>query len=193
MRMRWTEETITSAIVPYIEKLGRMPTATELYATGNTKLAVTIGRLGGYRAWAKKLNVEQKGTETHRAQIIEDQFANWLKSENINGVRQSTRAPFDFLINGHVRVDVKSARAYVYGPPDNRKIMGFVFGINKKIPTCDVYVLCGLDSNDVIMWRYFIPAKKAQVVTLTITPAGKYSKYKEATRYLRKLIEPPKG
>jgi len=168
MRMSWTDDLIASHLINAARGLQRMPSANELRALGQNALAMAVSRRGGFRYWAERLNLPLKGTETHRGQAVETHVAAYLVGLGFDVKSQTTRAPFDMLIDGCVRVDVKSARYGDYIRKDARKrtpqrTKGFAFGLNKVPPTCDLYVLCGVDEGNTVLWRYFVPATEARV------------------------------
>jgi hypothetical protein len=174
--IQWTAELIKSELAVIGASLGRMPSKNELSAMKKESLASSITRHGGYRAWALRMSLSLKNTETARGQIIEDAICLFLAEQKFVVERMTTRAPYDFFVNGHLRIDVKSAQYGEYGHDHYSK--GFVFALNKKIPTCDLYILCGVNKGNEILWRYFIPASQARITILTITPHGKYTRYR---------------
>jgi hypothetical protein len=194
---RWTEEQIEAELRGVAQELGRMPSANELRARGKNDLACAIPRAGGYKAWAERLGLAQKGAATHRGLRIQGLVAAVLRERGFLVDEMTTRAPYDLLVNGKARVDVKSARFSNFplqvvredGTTRTWNRAGFVFGLNKAEPTCDLYILCGLDDKDTILWSYYIPADKARVQMITITPEGKYTLFKEDLAQLRKLCE----
>lgn len=160
-----------------------MPTANELTAIGENSLACVIGRTGGYRLWAARLGLPLKNTETHRGNRIEDVVADFLKGAGFEVERQTTKAPFDLLVDG-VRVDVKSGSA-------TGACGAHTFGSMKVPATCDMYIACLVDGRNHVLSMYFIPAECARVRTLSITVKGKckYDRFKGAVDELRKMSE----
>lgn len=190
MRTFWDDDLISRKLLESAKSLGRMPSANELKASGMNDLACAIPRHGGYSFWAQKLGLHNKGAETHRGQAVETHALECLLSYGFSVERQTTRAPFDLLVNGTVRINVKSAK---YGEYKNKHTggvtKGFVFGINgKACSNCDLYLLCGVDDGNAVLWKYYVPACFAQVQMITITPSGKYSDFKENIDVLRKMV-----
>ena len=179
---RWSEAQIIEELERIALEYGRMPSVNELKSHGMNSLATTIALRGGFKSWAKRLGLQQKGTETHRGIYVQKSISQWLESQGFSVVEQTMRAPYDLLVNG-IRIDVKSARYSDYGLS-----RGFFFGINKQNPTCDLYILCGMNETaETILWHYFIPSDKAMVQTITITPNGKYLEYLEAIDQIHRL------
>jgi len=180
----WSDELIEFELRWQAKTLGRMPTANELRRIGRMDLAMAVSRSGGFRSWAGRIGVELKGTETHRGNSVEDAMVGHLEKLGFRVDRQSTRAPFDLLVDG-VKVDVKSGSQT--GPSG-----AHTFGSMKIPATCDLYLACFVDGIGRIFSRYFIPASEARVVTLSIRPfgKGKYERFREAHSEIVKLRNP---
>lgn len=165
---------------------GRMPSAGELRRVGRNDLACAVSKRGGFRTWASRLGLGQKGTETHRGQKWERREATLFRSMGFEVVEQSTRAPFDLLVNGY-RVDVKSSSWRDYG-----YVKGYLFNGIKGGGDCDFFDLLCLDG-DSILHRFVVPATVAKCKTLTISLSSvsgkgsrkKWHEYKDATDLLR--------
>lgn len=161
-----------------------MPSASELRAIGRNDLACAISKRGGFRLWAETLDLALKGTETHRGLEAEDVEIEFLKSKGFQVKRQTTRAPFDLLVNGW-RIDVKSGKPSVYGNSKTKVYVGWIFRLAKVPATCDFYLLVCQDKSGSIERRYLIPAGAARITMLTITPCGKYEGFRDAFDQLR--------
>lgn len=179
----WTNKLVYERLVPIISALGRMPSANELRADGKNDLACAISRRGGFKSWAQRMGAGQKGTETHRGQEVEESEQSRLESLGFTVLRQTCKAPFDLLVNGH-RVDVKSAHAGLYGDARDQNTY-WIFALAKVKPTCDFYLLVCLNSDDSVARRYVVPSSSAKIRTLTITPCGKYEGFRDRDDLLR--------
>jgi len=175
----WTEERITSELQPFCEEFGRMPSVGELRNAGRNDLACVISKRGGFRCWAKRLSLGQKGSETHRGQKWERSESVFFRALGMNVEEQSTKAPFDLLVNGK-RVDVKSSIL--------NKTGWYQFGSIKYGKDCDFYdLLCVED--DKIKGRFIVPVAHANVGTISLMPKsligrGKYGPFLGATDLL---------
>ncbi len=162
---RWTDEIMEAEVrAVSAEKFGgRMPSAPELNDIGLHSLANRISRTkGGYRGVAKKLALTLKDSETAFGNVWEDFVEGYLKAHGREVQRQTTRAPFDLLVDGHVRVNVKSARWHEYGP-----CKGFFFGLSDTWNRCDVFALVKVQDNvQELLW---VPSREAQQQTITLT------------------------
>lgn len=177
----WTDREIHWRLRRVVSDLGRMPSSSELRGLGLQGLASAVSRCGGYHKWSLRLGVEQKGTETHFAQRWERHEVGFFESLGFDVERQTTKAPFDMMVNGH-RVDVKAAHFGVY--QNNRSggyCSGFIFSGLKRGKCADFFDLLCIDGGEVVH-RLIVPAPEARIVTLTVTPRtlagrGKYSRF----------------
>lgn len=172
--------------------LVRMPSASELRGIGEGGLANKVARTGGFAVWARRLGLRLKGTETHRGQAWEAREARALRELGASVEWQSTKAPFDLLVNG-LRVDVKSAQWTEYRPGD-RVVRGYVFAGLRGGKGCDVFDLVCV-AGSTLLHRFVVPAEAARVRTLTITPrtltgAGKYSAFRDRLDLLGIEVRP---
>ncbi len=183
--VHWSEELIERELRVHIRRLGRMPSAEEIRAAdGHGRLSSIISYGHGYKYWADRLGVAQKGTETHRAQAWERHEVDFFRGMGYDVTRHSTKHPYDLTINGH-RVDVKMATRCDYG-----RVKGFVFAGLKRGADCDFFDLVCTDGCEVTC-RFVIPAPMAPVHTITISPSnlsgigrGKWHKFKDRTDLL---------
>jgi hypothetical protein len=178
MRRRWDDESIAAALRPLIQKYQRMPSAAEMRVAGKNALACAITRRGGFEKWRRYMRASIKPSETTTGLRIQRVAARLLRAQGFRIDEQTTKAPFDLLVDGRVRVDVKSGSQY--------QNIGYIFALNKRTPTCDVYMLATLNSKQRPLTWYFVPSDKAKIVTLTITPNGKYAAYRGQIDLLRR-------
>src|SRR5690606_3116975 len=156
--------------------VGRMPSGPELHAAGRADLAAQIARRGGFKRWAERLGLAQKGTETHWAHRWEESEARFFRSLGADVERMSTRHPFDMLVNGH-RVDVKASRWHEYAG----RVRGYTFAGLKRGAHADFFdAVCIKDG--VVAARFVVPAESARVMTLHLSPCdleggGKYGRF----------------
>lgn len=190
IRHAWSEKEVERRLLPHVKKLGRMPTAPELVdLEGNNKLSVAVTRYGGYRHWGRVFDVPMKDSTTSRGHVWEDHEEVFFLSLGHTVTRQTTKAEFDLLVNGH-RVDVKAAKwsehqlsLPIPGKSAGSWMRGFVFAGLKRGIDCDFFDLLCLE-NGQLRHRFIIPAIAAQITGLTMTKRqldgfGKYSAYRD--------------
>lgn len=182
MRKKWSDKLIRAELTAHIDHWGRMPSARELRQRESNDLACVLTRRGGYRAWAHELGAEMKDSETKLGQDIEIREARFWLGHGCTVQCQSTKAPFDLLVNDH-RVDVKSAHL--------TKGSVYVFAGLRGGVDCDFFDLVCLGSNNRTRWRFIVPASAARIQTLQIrcgigAPPSRYAQYRDALGSLLK-------
>lgn len=134
--------------------LDRMPSRSEVEAYyGNSSLSNAISKSGGFYHWAEKLGLEIKKSETKLGYDIEVLAMKLLEDKGYSCEKTSVCFPYDLLVNGSVKVDVKAARVSKVRTTDV-----YSFRLAKPQQTCDVYVAMCLDEDDKPMKVYVIPA-----------------------------------
>lgn len=186
---KWTEETIAEGITRiancYHPK--RMPTNREVILyEGNHKLANAIQKNGGYEYWAKRLGLKQHYSETILGTFGENYIANTLALMGFAVETTSTKHPYDLLIDGCVKVDVKTANtSYVRGCPTH------AYRVSKKQPTCDFYVFYEADTSNV----YIVPSIrcKDQVQVAMGINSKLYEPYLGAYHLIKEVVDMYQG
>lgn len=154
--MKWTDEMIAEGIEriasTFVPK--RMPSNREVIEyEGNHKLSDAIQKNGGYVYWANRLGLERKYSETWLGVEGEKQIAGVLEVKGYEVKPTSTKHPYDLLVNGCIKVDVKTAKtSYIRGCPVH------AYRLAKRDHTCDFYIFYEADTLKV----YVVPAHKCQ-------------------------------
>lgn len=157
MKTYWTDELIKERILEVVDFHGysRMPTMKEIEDYyGNTALTKKIGVSGGFEAWANKLKLSRKPCESVLAAQYEKLAKKTLEEKGFNCELTSVKHPYDILVNGGVKIDVKVSNLVAIG--DSK---AYTFNLEKKQPTCDLYVAYCLDENKEIAKTYIIPSR----------------------------------
>lgn len=178
---------IDEAIMSIAED-GAMPSSADMNRkTRSSALACVVVRTGGFVYWAMRLGLRQRRSETSIGLRAEMDSARYLNASGYDPVSQHHSAAFDLLV-GTVRIDVKSAHFTSYTNSRNGcTTEGFVF-ILGGVRRCDLFLLCGLNEHDETMWRYFLPSNATRARTVTITPSGLYSVFKNDINQLDQLL-----
>lgn len=150
----WTD----SKIVEGVERIAsmfepkRMPTNREVIeAEGDYRLANAIQKNGGYEYWAHRLNLKQKHSDTQVGIKGERFVAERLSSMGFDVKLTSVKHPYDLLVNGCVKIDVKTATTtYVRGYPIHS------YRLAKTMHTCDFYIFYEMDIGNI----YVVPAHR---------------------------------
>lgn len=133
--------------------LDRMPTDAEIREYfGNTSISGHVNSTGGIFEWAMRLGLPVKPSTTSFGRENELLVMRLLSERGYTCEKTSTRYPYDLLVNGCVKVDVKAARKSKSNGSDV-----YSFELAKPQQTCDVYVAVCLD-DDKPQKIYIIPA-----------------------------------
>ena len=160
VRIDWNKDNIEKALRYMVEQTGQktLPTHAETKKFyGNYKLSNAMRRNGGPRYWGERMNLEFKDCDSRKGEQFEDYFVAEMLEKGFDAERvnyDEPRFPFDVLINGCVKVDVKVAR--VFG---SDKQGYYSFNLEHKKHSCDFFVCYCLDSSgENIVKTYIIPA-----------------------------------
>lgn len=152
--IQWTDELIAAEIMRVANQFDppRMPSNEEAKAmTGSHALSNAISKHGGYKYWAKRLGLEQKYSETKLGKKGERHIAEILHQKGYEVELTSARYPYDILVDGCVKVDVKTANtSYADGFPLHS------YRLAKGQQTCDFYIFYEADTGRV----YVVPSCK---------------------------------
>jgi len=181
---KWTNEKIEEEIQKVMNALNikRMPSNSEMrMVTGSYALSNKLIKTGGIYHWADKLGLKIKVGETQIGTKYQDYIANKLNDMGFEIEMMSTKHPYDLLVNGNVKIDVKVARPY-----EHKEIGRFhTFNLEKKYPTCDIYISVALNDNDEIQRIFVIPSKYLKITQLSVGKRSKYNKYINKWDYIK--------
>lgn len=171
----WTEERVKEEILDSIRILAidRMPTAQELVSLGRNDLHCKISKTKRYSGWANELGLKLKACETRTGQAYESKAKDMLLQQGYSVERMSTKYPYDLLVNGHLKVDVKVANPHML----RGESRVHTFSIHKVKQTCDLYVLIALDESEQFERIFIIPSHVLNVVTLCVGRESKWNAY----------------
>ncbi len=146
---RWSDELIQDRILEVVNalKLDRMPSRSEVIKYYRSSgLAGKISKEpGGWYKWAERLNLPIKNSETGLAKQYEAVAADKLMSLGHEVERMPQNFPYDLLVDGAVKIDVKVSNLF-RGKAGNF----YTYNLEKKYCTCDIYILYKIlpDSED---------------------------------------------
>ena len=169
--MQWTEKLISDSIMNVVNSthISHMPTRNEVRSFyGNDALTNKISKTYGYYGWAEKLNLPMKQNDTLTGKIGEKEATLLLESNGYEVKQMLQNYPFDLLVNGLVKIDVKYSHLY-RGPNGDF----YSFALRKKYPSCDIYFLISEDGR-----AFIVPSKDVQQLQISIGKIhSKYEKY----------------
>lgn len=184
----WTDERIERAILEVVRSLqiNYMPSSAQVKeVTQDESLHNAICRHGSYRGWAKRLGLNNKKSETNTGNDYEEYIERILLDLGFEVEQMSTKHPYDLLVNGTTKVDVKVGSSYMLR--DEHRVV--TFATNKKQPTCDFYICVRLDEQKQVEKIHVIPSQMAQVTTLCFGEVSKYDVYINRYDLLRRHYE----
>ncbi|MZQ74920.1 MAG: hypothetical protein GT589_02035 [Peptoclostridium sp.] len=183
--IRWTDEKIEYEIrnVMKILNIDRMPSCAEIKViTGDDALTNKIAKTGGFYQWADRLQIEVKKSETQLGVRYELKAKDMLESLGYAVEKMSTRHPYDLLVNGAVKVDVKVAKPYEY---EKAKFF-HSFNLENMYHSCDIFMAFAVSHSEAIEKILIIPSKDLKVKQLSIGSNSRYDKYMNRWDYFEK-------
>lgn len=154
--IRWNDELIIKYLNEVVSKMNidYFPTHKEIEDFyGNEGLTNKISEKGT-DYWAKKLNLPLKDSETKLGLIYEKKaIKDIYDNTGLNSELMIPRFPYDLLTNKKVKVDVKASHCYV-----RKGVVYFTFNLEKKCPTCDIFILYCLEDDETIIKTIIFPA-----------------------------------
>jgi hypothetical protein len=176
----WDEQRVKSEIKVMMNALNieRMPTAPELQEYGRNDLHCIISKTKKYKGWADELGIPLKSCDTRKGNEYEDIVKGILLQKGYEVESMSTRHPYDLLVNGNIKVDVKVGGLYKLKNSDC-----WTFALAKNYPTCDIYI-CVAETDGEIERILVIPSMFAKIKTISIGKVSKYDKYIDRYDYI---------
>ena len=136
--------------------MDRFPTHSEMIEYyGNKSLTNKISKSGGTKYWAELLGYGVKDCESEfgdyfERYAIQDIFDN----TKLKSFKNKVDYPYDVTTNKHIKVDVKSSTII----ENNNGYKYHSFNLEKKQPTCDIYILYCVDDENKVYKTYVIPS-----------------------------------
>lgn len=180
-RTKWTEEMVAERIRIVAAGTGVFPSITFLKETGQNDLACQITRRGGSLVWADRLGLKREHSDSDTGWEGERAVMDLIARNGLSVTRSTAvRWPFDLLVGGLLRVDVKAARFAQYG-----RCSGWFYRLGKA-PQADVIALHQLDTGE----TYWIPWTRIPRSNVTISRSGGiYAPYREAFQIVHLLLQ----
>lgn len=137
-------------------ELDRFPTHSEMVEYfGNKSLTNKISKSGGTKYWAKLLGYDVKDCESEMGDRFEVySIQDILDHTGLPSYKNKIGYPYDITTNRHIKVDIKSSAII----ENNVGYEYHSFNLEKREPTCDIYILYCIDDLDNIYKTYIIPS-----------------------------------
>ena len=134
-------------------ELDRFPTHSEIENFyGDKALTNKISKSGGTKYWADKLRYKVKQCESEFGNYYE-RYAldDILLHTGLNGYVNKVGYPYDLTISKHIKIDIKVSNIVI----NNVGYRYHSFNIEKKEPTCDIFILyCLRDNGNIYKTKY---------------------------------------
>ena len=156
---KWKDGEVEKAIMEIVNTMSidYFPTKKEMIDFyGNNSLAVKVSKSGGSRYYADLLNLKMVSCESEFGNFYEE-FAIDDINENtgLSSIHTNARYPYDLLTNGNIKVDVKVSKK-IY--KKNSAFPYYSFNLEKREPTCDLFIFYCLDNECEIERSVIIPS-----------------------------------
>ena len=156
---KWSEDEVRKEIMNIVETLDlkHFPTKSQIINFyGNNSLANKISRSGGSRYYADLLKLEIVNCESEFGNFFEElAIDEILENTGFSSLHTNVKYPYDLLTNGNIKVDVKASKKV---KNKNANFPYHSFNLEKREPTCDIFVFYCLDENMEIEKRVIIPS-----------------------------------
>lgn len=177
---QWTIDKIKAEILEVMKALNieRMPTSVEIKrVTKDSRLNNAIRRYGGYLFWSMKMGIQQSECTTRTGLEGELLIKDILEGKGYKVDKMSVKHPYDLLVNGNIKIDVKVSHKYKgkYG-------QYYTFNLEKSNPTCDLYIMICIYSEKKEL--LIIPSKFLHQTQISISDNSKYNIYKDRWDYI---------
>ena len=182
---KWTDDLIEKEILEVVKKLNidHFPTHEEIKtAKGNVALASKITKYKGSAFWAEKLNLPLKYSETsfgNKYEMIA--ISDIFEHTGLNSIQTSARHPYDLIVDNDVKIDVKVAKKFM----NNCNSFAYSFNLEKREPTCDIFLLYCLNDDETNDKIIIIPSCTLMGQTqVGIGANSKWDYYKDKWNYI---------
>jgi len=188
---KWTLENIKKEVLQVSGKSGCMPSFKMMDEyTGNSGLSNAVSKHGGHKKIAEMLNLKIQKSETEYGRNFEIYCLHEIEDRFLYECEQMTvRHPYDLLVDGSVKIDVKASRKLKC-----HNGLSFSFNLEKKNPTCDIFVCFCIDKDEIIK-TYIIPSCVLSGKSQLSVGIQKsiYDKYLDRWDLVKKYVEFMKG
>lgn len=156
---KWTDEEIKKDIMKVVNSLGlkHFPSKSQIIKFyGNSALSNKISRSGGSKYYADLLGLEVAYSESEFGNYFEEiAIDEILENTGFLSLHTNVRYPYDLLTNGNIKVDIKASKKV----KNKNSIMPYYsFNLEKREPTCDIFVFYCLNEDIKIEKRVIIPS-----------------------------------
>ena len=156
---KWKDGEVEETLLEIVNtlKLDHFPTKREMIDFyGNNSLAQKVTRTGGSKYYAERLNLKIVDCESEFGSYFEElAIDEILFNTGFSSLHTNIRYPYDILTNGNIKIDVKASKKV---KNKNVNLPYHSFNLEKREPTCDIFIFYCLDDDLKIEKRIIIPS-----------------------------------
>lgn len=173
----WSDSVIEQKIMEVVNKLNldHFPTHTETVKDlGDKSLSCKISKDKGTVYWTEKMGLPIKYSETsfgNKFEIVD--ISDIFENTGLRSVQTSSRHPYDLITDNSVKIDVKVSKEFT----NNCNSKAFSFNLEKREPTCDIFILYCLNDDETYRKVLIIPS--CTLLGQTQVGVGENSKWNE--------------
>lgn len=186
--IQWTDDKIKQEILSVMKALNisRMPTMSECNAvTQNTALSNAVCKKIGWYKLAEMMGLSIRECETTTGKEFEEIAKEILCKNGFTVERMTQNHPFDLLVNGTVKIDVKASNLYSGENGDY-----YSFNLGYKNHSCDFFMLLEIKDNEVIKVMIVPSVDVMNIKQISVgTVSSKYHKYIDCFNYIKNLSD----
>lgn len=164
----WTITLVEKEITDISKRLGYFPSHQELLSFKRSDLSNKIVKTGGFLYWSDKIKIPRRQSDSDFGWRGEDKFIENYSHKYTFTKNEGARSPYDLIINGTLRVDIKTANYVEYG-----SCRGWFYRIGKYTQS-DAVILYQYDTNNFYIIPWFLTIKTN--ITISVG-GGKYKKF----------------
>lgn len=184
--IQWTDDKIKQEILSVIKALNisRMPTISECNAvTQNTALSNAVSKKIGWYKLAEMMGLSIRECETTTGKEFEEAAKDILCKNGFTVERMVQNHPFDLLVNGTVKIDVKASNLYNGTNGDY-----YSFNLGYKNHSCDFFMLLELNNEEVIKVMIVPSVDVMNIKQISVgVIRSKYHKYTDCYNFITNL------
>lgn len=180
----WTDTMRETVVKEISSSIGRFPSRSDLESMGRGDVVNQISKNGGFVYWSDRIGIPREHSDSDTGWDGELAFQSDCDKQAIVAIRmKGIKSPYDLLIGGTLRVDVKAAKYTEYIGKSGSS-HGWYYRIGKHVQA-DLVVLYQLDTGSF----YGIPWWVVPTTNISIAKdGGKYARYLNNWPLIRQMI-----
>ena len=184
--IKWTDDKIKQEILSVMKALdiSRLPTKSECdFVTESTALSNAISKRFGWYKLAEMMGLSIRECETTTGKEFEEVAKNILSEKGFVVERMVQNHPFDLLVNGTVKIDVKASNLYNGTNGDY-----YSYNLGYKNHSCDFFMLLELNNEEVIKVMIVPSVDVMNIKQISVGVVdSKYHKYTDCYHFITNL------